>query len=429
MRQDMLRRAGLACAMMLIVSPFVAQADAQPPDAQTQVMARRAATVDAYRQLLERVKGLRLDSQTYVRDFVAQSDVIETELSDFIRGGRIADTRYYDDGTCEVDVEVTVEALERELKRIARERPAFGGWREESFERIHDYYTRETLVATGTSAIERPPTGYAPPPPAQAAPAPSGAAEAHPDWAGIPARDKLLARRAAQLDAYRLLAERVTGLRVNAQTYVRDFVAQSDVIDTEVNAFVKGAHVVRTSYVAGPICEVELEAALEDFEQQFRRIVREEHGDAHIDVHIDDYYDQKMITAVGMAVPGGGPVEHQVTRGPEGGPAWAGERIMATGYGLPPEDAATPQEARLLAERAAEVDAKRQLLERIGGVLVDAQTSVRDYAAAHDDVRAVVQGLVQGAHVTDTRYNDDGSVEVDVEAPLDGIWRAVEPYV
>lgn len=427
MGQVTLRGGGLilTAILTLVAAP---SAQAQPRDAQARVMARRAATVDAYRQLIEQVKGLQLDSQTYVRDFVAESDVIATELDNFLKGGRITDTRFYEDGTCEVDVEVTVEDLEEELHKIVRERWTLAGWKRQPPEvEVHSYYTRRTIVATGSSAVQAKEASPGTEPAVSTAPWPSptrGTAEHHPDWAGVSARQKLMARRGAQLDAYRQLLERVKGLQLNSSTYVRDFVAESDVIATELNEYLRGARVVVTRYVAGPICEVEVEVAVQDFDQQMERIVRRHARHTDVIIHSHDYFADDVLHAVGMAVPGGDPVIRD-TADVAAEPEWSEQSVMATGYGVAPQDAASIAEGRLLAERAAEIDAKRQLLERIGDVRVDASTSVRDFMADSDTVRATIDGVVRGARRIDTRYNSDGTIEVDVEAPLDRVWTVV----
>ncbi len=55
------------------------------------------------------------------------------------------------------------------------------------------------------------------------------------------AQGKLLAQRAAVADAYRQLAETVNGVQVDAQTTVKDYVVQSDLIRTRVTATIRGA--------------------------------------------------------------------------------------------------------------------------------------------------------------------------------------------
>ncbi|MEZ0373637.1 MAG: LPP20 family lipoprotein, partial [Candidatus Sericytochromatia bacterium] len=61
---------------------------------------------------------------------------------------------------------------------------------------------------------------------------------------GNPAQARLLAQRAAVADAYRQLAETVHGVRIDAETTVLNYVTQSDVIRTRVQALIKGARQV-----------------------------------------------------------------------------------------------------------------------------------------------------------------------------------------
>jgi hypothetical protein len=53
-------------------------------------------------------------------------------------------------------------------------------------------------------------------------------------------QQKLLARRAAEADAYRKLAQIVYGIQLNERTYVQDFVCESDEIRGEVGYLHKG---------------------------------------------------------------------------------------------------------------------------------------------------------------------------------------------
>lgn len=80
-----------------------------PPDrsigkANARPMALRAAKVDAYRNLLEITKGVRVDSTTTVKDFTVESDVINTQVDGLVKGGVIVDQQYMSDGTVEVKV-------------------------------------------------------------------------------------------------------------------------------------------------------------------------------------------------------------------------------------------------------------------------------------------------------------------------------------
>jgi hypothetical protein len=78
---------------------------AQPANAaQARAMAERAAQVVAYRNLLEAVKGVRVDSATLVENFIVTSDVIKTEVNGMIQGAMIMDKKYMSDGSVEVTV-------------------------------------------------------------------------------------------------------------------------------------------------------------------------------------------------------------------------------------------------------------------------------------------------------------------------------------
>jgi hypothetical protein len=65
-------------------------------------MALRAAKIDAYRNLLEVTKGVRVDSTTIVRDFTVESDVINAQVDGLVKGARVANQEYMSDGTVEV---------------------------------------------------------------------------------------------------------------------------------------------------------------------------------------------------------------------------------------------------------------------------------------------------------------------------------------
>jgi hypothetical protein len=65
-------------------------------------MALRAAKIDAYRNLLEVTKGVRVDSTTIVKDFTVESDVINAQVDGLVKGARVANQEYMSDGTVEV---------------------------------------------------------------------------------------------------------------------------------------------------------------------------------------------------------------------------------------------------------------------------------------------------------------------------------------
>jgi len=78
----------------------------QPLHAQ-RAMAIRAAKVDAWRNLLESVKGIALSSETTVRNSMVENDVISTRVEGILKGfTQIGEPKYLSDGSVEVTVEI-----------------------------------------------------------------------------------------------------------------------------------------------------------------------------------------------------------------------------------------------------------------------------------------------------------------------------------
>jgi hypothetical protein len=67
----------------------------------------RAAELDALRQILETVKGIRINSETTVEEFMLQSDQIRTRIEGVARNfHRVGDPVYQSDGSIELTVEM-----------------------------------------------------------------------------------------------------------------------------------------------------------------------------------------------------------------------------------------------------------------------------------------------------------------------------------
>ena len=67
-------------AGILVAIPAVAFAQNAALEAQNKLLSKRAAEADAYRKLAETVNGVQINSETYVRDFIAEADNIRTDL-------------------------------------------------------------------------------------------------------------------------------------------------------------------------------------------------------------------------------------------------------------------------------------------------------------------------------------------------------------
>lgn len=78
---------------------------------QARPMALRAAQVDAYRNLLETIQGVQIDSKTTIKDFVTESDTINTQISGMVQGAQIVKKEYLSDGTVEVTVRMPLSGV------------------------------------------------------------------------------------------------------------------------------------------------------------------------------------------------------------------------------------------------------------------------------------------------------------------------------
>lgn len=95
-------------------------------------------------------------------------------------------------------------------------------------------------------------------------------------------------------------------------------------------------------------------------------------------------------------------------------------KMTAVGYGALPAGMPVGR-AKMLARRAAIVDAQRNLVEIIKGTAVDAATTVENYLVTSDIVKTKVNGMVTGAMVIAEKMDADGAYEVTMEVPMYGV--------
>ncbi|WP_345993375.1 LPP20 family lipoprotein [Sulfurimonas sp. HSL-1716] len=73
-----------------------------------------------------------------------------------------------------------------------------------------------------------------------------------------PAQAYALAKRAAVADAYRMIAEKVKGVRVEGYDLIKNMMVKRSTVRTSVDAMVRNANIVETNFKEG-LCEVEME--------------------------------------------------------------------------------------------------------------------------------------------------------------------------
>ena len=108
---------------------------------------------------------------------------------------------------------------------------------------------------------------------------------------------------------------------------------------------------------------------------------------------------------------------------------WDNAVITAQGTGVPPANAYNSVQARMMARRAAIVDAYRQLAEQIKGVNVDADTTVENMMVTSDVVKTHVSALVQGARITDEKVLPEGGYQVTMQVSVFGVSNSLASAV
>lgn len=91
--------------------------------------------------------------------------------------------------------------------------------------------------------------------------------------------------------------------------------------------------------------------------------------------------------------------------------------VTAKGQGVAPDSIKSKARAMAMAKRAAIVDAYRVLAERINGVYVEGQDTIKNMAIKRTHLRSQVLAIVQNASIVDTKFKD-GLYEVEMEIQI-----------
>ena len=416
--------------------------------AQNKLLAYRAARVDGMRKLAERIKGLTISSETYVKDFVAESDEINASLMAFLSGVREkGKPRYMEDGTCEVTVQVTLRKVIVTLRKLHERYYKGDKVKLTDFEKMLVTYEDKVLTEVGMGA------------PRSEKWEQEGSISSITEEQGLASikhmsaaakefwlkyctgQGRLMAVRAARVDGMRRLAERVKGVYVDSETTVTDFIAESDEINARTEAFISGAREVRMRYHEDElIVEVVMAVKLRTVYMSLKAWAERHYkGDkvkiSNLEKMVVSAKD-KIIEETGMGVPPerylkNAPVEVvSVVRTAAKAPPWATRRIRAIGNAALDTTNENLAQAKLMAIRGAELDARRKLCEQINGLWITSNTSVVDFVTQNDEIGSSFMSFQQGGSVVkgSQKVLPDGTAEATVELDLQPLWNMVIHY-
>ena len=204
--------------------------------AQERLKAIRVAQLDAYRALLERVYGFQLSSGTSIYDCALQSDRIHNKLNLLLKGAvELEKPEFNDKGM----VMVVYGLKLRKIIDVLKEDKTFDTIT------ISKAVQEKTIEALGCGAL--------------------------PNTIGM---KMLRAKRAAELDAYRLMAERITGIKINSETTVANMCLKNDKVQTSLVAFLKGLKPVAVNYKEDGACAVTMQLKIREVVKTVETLVR-----------------------------------------------------------------------------------------------------------------------------------------------------------
>lgn len=221
-------------------------------------------------------------------------------------------------------------------------------------------------------------------------------------WIKAGPRERLKATRAAELDADRLLAERIYGLQVDSETTVQDLAAGDDKIAGAVSATLVGSITTEApEYLPDGRVQVVRAVKIREVIDTLNRVIKGKRLEDGSLVTTSDNTktnrttNDKIIDVMGnAAIPGS--EGHQ----------------------------------KIMAKRAAEMDAYRRLAGRMMGVKIDGNTTVRDFALEHDEILASLSQVLKAATPTAVKFNkSDGSCEVTMEIKTQDIIRTTRRFL
>ncbi len=178
----------------------------------------RAAELDAARALAERIMGISVNGQTTVKELAAADDNVKGTLAATLKGIKtVGKPTYHEDGRVEVIRSVKTQTLMQTItQRLGSSKQSV----------CREVVTAE-IEALGNAAIP-----------------------------GSDGHARVMAKRAAELDVYRRLAERAAGIQITSTSTMRDFVVESDELKAAFGNVIKSAEITEIAYMDDNSAEV-----------------------------------------------------------------------------------------------------------------------------------------------------------------------------
>ena len=237
---------------------------------------------------------------------------------------------------------------------------------------------------------------------------------------------RLLARRAAEADAYSALLDTIGRLEVTPGRRLNAFLEAKAAIRAAVQTALRQEATLGVEFAPDRIAVVRVSISMRALLRILMRVHTEHYeGDQFAAADFRTMalrVGDENLTAAGLAAP---PAHTLVRRGyaltEYNTPAWATGSLTAGGRYVP-ADGETLDETTLA--DAARLDALDQLRQKVEGLVIQNKITVSEFLGYHQDLKSDVVLLLSGAHPNgQPRAVPDGGLEVQVELPLGRLWE------
>ena len=210
-----------------------------PSIAVARLGAERAAKLDAYRNALETLRGMQVQSGGSVGTLLQSDATLTSRVDGELKGVKPIKTHYFSDGGVSLDIEVPLDELPADLARAIK-------------------------VPEGVAPLKG--AGGAPAQAAgQAAPGGDVQVQTAQGQAAVLGGDKPAAREKAIEDALRHAVEMAVGTKVTSTSEVQDFQSKMDQVLTHAQGFVKKYEIVSEG-MDGEVVQVTIRAQISNVE-------------------------------------------------------------------------------------------------------------------------------------------------------------------
>lgn len=260
-----------------VVKPVEVEAPSYPEiwknaGPQKRLLATRAAELDGDRLIVERIYGLAVDGETTVGDLALVDDAVNGAVRASLVGAvSVGQSEYLSDGRVQVVRAVKVREVIESLNRVVKgKRLSSGSYYKTSEKTELKRESRDKLIEVmGNAALP-----------------------------GSPGHDKVRAKRAAEMDAYRRLAGGMMGVEITSSSKVRDFCLANDKLTAALSQTLKAAKPTAIKYISDGTCEVTMQVKIADVIRTTRRYV-----DGKLDkLEITDEIEHRVFSETGSGL-------------------------------------------------------------------------------------------------------------------------------